>query len=73
MFEVCSYCQRRYGTRSSSGYTLFKTLDHFVPISKLGICRGDKLTYVQIDNLVDSCQECNTLKANLSPEQFKKD
>ncbi len=52
----CFYCQCKLDDYS-------RTVDHLVPASKGGIRSND--------NKVFSCRDCNQLKANLDPYEFK--
>lgn len=54
---TCQYCGKKLTFKNA-------TKDHLIPLSK-----GGKNT---IDNVVSSCKECNSLKANLSLEEFEK-
>lgn len=80
MIDCCSYCQREYGTVSINKQPIFKTYDHIEPRKgrydrrrdRRGImCRGAK-SFIEIDNLISCCNECNSLKSRLTLQQFIK-
>ena len=51
----CAYCNRQVGMKG--------TLDHYLPKSLGGTDCNDNLKW--------SCIECNTLKADMSPEEWE--
>jgi len=55
--NVCFYC-----SKSINDYS--RTVDHLIPRCDGGILSND--------NKVNSCRECNRLKANMHPEEFIK-
>ena len=72
MVELCSYCQRPYGTISTGGRAIYRNFDHIkahLKINRVGImCKG---TYHdEALNLVQCCNECNTLKGNYSLDEL---
>lgn len=67
--EVCSYCQRPYGSRGTSGKYLYKTFDHIEPLywpkkDKTRNSNYETYTLEQLQNIIDCCQECNKLKGH---------
>jgi HNH endonuclease len=56
----CYYCERGLGLVNKR--FLLKTRDHIIPVSLGGI--NNKRNYV------DACERCNTLKTNMTPEEF---
>jgi len=52
----CAYCRRKV-TRANA------TIDHIVPFSRGGTNH--------LDNLAFACLQCNLLKGNMLPEEFK--
>ena len=61
--DSCYYCERGFTFKNfGKGNAVIKTVDHIIPESKGGI---DK--YI---NTVFSCKYCNSLKSNLTLDQF---
>ena len=58
----CFYCEREITFYRKKPNSL--EIDHRIPISRGG---GDS-----VENLVASCRQCNSLKANLTDEEFRK-
>lgn len=61
--DKCFYCERKfnianYGTNKPCA----QTVDHIIPLSKNGSNKQP--------NLIDSCTECNHLKASLTLDEF---
>src|SRR6478736_2779193 len=77
MKEICSYCQREYGTISLNNKPIFMTYDHIIPLRRKAgknrqgiVCRGDKLSTKELNNLLTCCNECNRLKDWRTLSQF---
>lgn len=83
---ICSYCQREYGTISLLDRPIFRTFDHLVPklrrerkangkkkdragIGSHGV-RNSPEGLAELDNLLECCNECNELKADMSLIEF---
>ena len=81
--EVCSYCQREYGSISKSGKILTKTFDHIIPKIRTStprskdrrgvMCKAKNngLESKEIDNLLQCCIECNNSKGHKTLIQWK--
>jgi len=78
--ELCSYCQREYGTLSINNKPIFKTFDHLKPRllsskdrqgnGRRGIMSRGVSNYEELDNLITCCNECNELKGKLTLDYF---
>lgn len=79
-FKVCSYCQRPYGTLGTNNKPIIKTFDHIVPKKQIktfkssgrtGVrCRG-VISFAEVDDLLECCNECNLIKGHMSLLQFQ--
>lgn len=80
--EICSYCQRQYGTLSLNNGPIYRTFDHIVPLLRKrgsngvknrqgAMCKGANITTKEINNLLQCCNECNLLKGKKTIEEFK--
>lgn len=71
--DICSYCQREYGSKSYKGRIITKTIDHIIPTGKgrghAGYSKSIKLTH--LPNLLMCCNECNVLKGKRDISQFE--
>lgn len=74
MEEVCSYCQRKYGTISINNKAIFRTMDHIIPKDITSdISRNKRKKSVtnrcpddeELLNLIQACNECNELKDSM--------
>lgn len=77
--QLCSYCQREYGTISINNLPIFKTHDHIKPRNS---SKNDKkrwkginskyITIKQLNELLECCNECNNCKSNLTLKDFSR-
>lgn len=60
----CTYCNRKMHTRRRTFDGLFKTRDHYIPLSKGGSNTKE--------NIRMACYRCNNLKGNMMPEAWER-
>lgn len=71
--DICSYCQREYGSKGYKGLILEKTIDHLTPKDNKRRHGGyrNNIRLSHLYNLLICCQECNQLKGNNNVLQFE--